>query len=235
GRRAGGRGRGGAPGPGRPPPRPGRPAGGDVRGFARRRATLSREQASAERPDVLVVLGGDGAILGAVRAFAADPVPTLGINFGRVGFLAAAETSHWKESLQEVLEGQAQIEPRMRLEARFLGENGQEHRAVALNDVVITRGAFQGLLTIALRVGQDWVTNYRADGLIVSTPSGSTAYSLAAGGPILSPTQEAIVVTPVCPQSLSHRALVLSAESDLSLTVSESRGATTLVVAGQGS
>src|SRR5262249_59907637 len=131
GRRAGGRGRGGAPGPGRPPPRPGRPAGGDVRGFARRRATLSREQASAERPDVLVVLGGDGAILGAVRAFADAPVPTLGINFGRVGFLAAAEAGHWEEALREILAGKGGVEPRTGLLAELETPDGAPFRPAA--------------------------------------------------------------------------------------------------------
>jgi NAD+ kinase len=129
--------------------------------------------------DLVVVLGGDGAILGAVRAFAAAPVPTLGINFGRVGFLASAEASHWKEALTEVLEGRAVVEPRMRVEAELVSASGAPVRAVALNDVVVTRGAFQGLLSIAIRVGEQWLTNYRADGLIVATASGSTAYSLA--------------------------------------------------------
>jgi NAD+ kinase len=214
----------------------------DVRAFYKRRQALSAADAARERPDLVVVLGGDGAILAAVRAFAEFPVPTIGINFGRVGFLASTETSRWRKALSEILEGRAVIEPRMRLQAELTTAESKEDparkadvvRAVALNDVVVTRGAYQGMLTLALKVGADWVTNYRADGLIVATPSGSTAYSIAAGGPILAPSMQAVAVTPICPQALSHRAIVLDASEELSLTVSEASGLTTLVIDGQG-
>ena len=205
-----------------------------------RRRTEGEEEADAiarhagDRLDVVVVLGGDGAILGAVRAFAASPVPTIGINFGRVGFLASAEASSWKEALGEVLEGRAIVEPRMRIEAELSSDSGEVVRAVALNDVVVTRGAFQGLLSVAMRVGEQWLTNYRADGLIVATASGSTAYSLASGGPILAPWMQDLVVTPISPQALSHRAIVLPAESELTLAITHAEGMTTLVVDGQG-
>jgi NAD+ kinase len=202
----------------------------DARGFAKRIA----EGASAPKPDLLIVLGGDGAILGAVRAFARAPVPTLGINFGRVGFLAAAEEAHWREALEAVLAGRAQIEQRLRLQADLHAAGSEVVRAIALNDVVLTRGAFQGMLELALSVGGRWVTNYRADGLIVSTPSGSTAYSMAAGGAILDPALDGIVITPICPQALSHRPLVLTGGSELELTLTRSSGITTLVVDGQG-
>lgn len=214
----------------------------DVRAFYKRRlagetdaqVAVARPDRPGDRPDVVVVLGGDGAILAAVRAFADDPVPTMGINFGRVGFLASAETAHWRETLEEILDGRAVLDPRMRLSAHWIGHNGERVEAVAMNDVVLTRGAYQGMLTLSLEVGDDWVTDYRADGLIVATPSGSTAYSMAAGGPILAPSMEGIVVTPICPQALSHRAIVLDAGKELSLDVRESSGVTTLVVDGQG-
>jgi NAD+ kinase len=214
----------------------------DVRAFYKRRQSLAPRDAEKERPDLVVVLGGDGAILAAVRAFAEAPVPTIGINFGRVGFLASTETSRWREALSEILEGRAVVEPRMRLQAELCTSSSREDparkaeviRAVALNDVVVTRGAYQGMLTLALKVGSDWVTNYRADGLIVATPSGSTAYSMAAGGPILAPSMQAVAVTPICPQALSHRAIVLDASAELCLTVSEASGLTTLVIDGQG-
>lgn len=202
----------------------------DVREFYKRRGEKRGEE---ERFDLVVVLGGDGAILAAVRAFADDPVPTIGINFGRVGFLASVEASHWKDSLALVIEGRAVIEPRMRLVAEFTSE-GRKTRAVALNDAVLTRGAFQGMLSIALRDGVDWVTNYRSDGLVVATPSGSTAYSMAAGGPILAPSMNAFVVTPVSPQALSHRPLVIDGDHELVLSVTHASGLTTLVVDGQG-
>jgi NAD+ kinase len=203
----------------------------DARGFYRSR---SERKADAGHPDLLVVLGGDGAILGAVRAFADAPVPTIGINFGRVGFLAAAEASHWEAALREILDGQAVVEPRVRLLAELETAEGAPVRAVALNDVVLTRGAYQGLLELSLSIGEEWVTNYRADGLIVSTASGSTAYSLAAGGPILAPTMQDLVLTPISPQSLSHRTILLPGSSELRLSITSASGITTLVVDGQG-
>lgn len=188
----------------------------------------------AARPDLVVVLGGDGALLGAVRAFGDDPVPTIGINFGRVGFLTSVESAHWREALEGVLSGSVQLEPRLRIEARLQIRGKAPARAVALNDVVLTRGAFQGMLELSLTVDGRWVTDYRADGLIVATPSGSTAYSLAAGGPILAPAMEAIVVTPICPHSLSHRPIVLEPDADLRIVLRVSSSIATLVVDGQG-
>lgn len=188
-------------------------------------------------PDLLVVLGGDGTILSAVRAFAAAPVPTLGIHFGRVGFLASVEAERWREALDEILGGNAVVEPRLRLVAT-LPTNGrpltEPLQPVALNDMVLSRGAYQGMLQVALRVGSDWLTNYRADGLIVATASGSTAHSLAAGGPILAPSMEGLVVTPICAQGLSQRPIVLHTDSVLQLSIVRSAGVTTLSVDGQG-
>lgn len=203
----------------------------DVREFYTLRA---EKRARSKTPDLIVVLGGDGAILAAVRAFSDDPVPTIGINFGRVGFLASVEATHWQESLLDILEGRAVIEQRMRLVAELQSKGRPSVRAVALNDAVLTRGAFQGMLSIALRDGADWVTNYRSDGLVVATPSGSTAYSMAAGGPILAPSMNAFVVTPVSPQALSHRPLVIDGDHELVLDVTRASGLTTLVVDGQG-
>jgi len=195
------------------------------------------EQSAAARrkrevPDLVVVLGGDGAILAAVRAFQDTPVPTIGINFGRVGFLASVEAGQWLEALEEVQRGRGVVEKRMRLSVELHG--AKTPTAVALNDAVITRGAFQGMLSIALKVGGHWVTNYRADGLVVATPSGSTAYSMAAGGPILAPSMQAFSVSPVSPQALSHRPLVVDGGETLELHVTRATGLTTLVVDGHG-
>jgi NAD+ kinase len=209
---------------------------GDVHAFS------STDAESSERPELVVVLGGDGAILSAVRAFARDPVPTLGINYGRLGFLASAQNTEWREALKEILDGRGLREPRMRL-AVGLGRDARgpgarrELVAVALNDVVIARGATQGMMSVALRVGGAWATNYRADGLIVATPSGSTAYSLASGGPVLAPSIDGIVITPISPQALSHRPIVLNADDELEVEVVDITGPATLVVDGaaQGS
>lgn len=182
------------------------------------------------RPQLVVVLGGDGALLGAVRAFSARPVPIVGINFGRVGFLTSVEARDWQSVLGGIFAGQGVLEPRLRLSARVRG--GAEW--IALNDVVFTRGAFQGMLELRLSADGRWVTDYRADGLIIATPSGSTAYSLAAGGPVLAPQMEGLVVTPICPHSLSHRPIVLEPQARLELVVSRASGITTMVVDGQG-
>src|SRR5690606_4758254 len=141
-----------------------------------REARIARGDGALVVPGLVVVLGGDGAMLTAVRAFAATPVPTLGINFGRVGFLASTPQSRWRDVLDGILEGRGVIEPRMRLavEAPSSGVRG-----VALNEAVVSREPEDAMVTMSLHVGDAWVTNYRADGLIVSTPSGSTAYSLS--------------------------------------------------------
>jgi NAD+ kinase len=207
---------------------------GDVRAFTRQRSELSDEQAAADRPDLVVVLGGDGAILGAVRAYALAPVPTLGINFGRVGFLASTPATRWRDSLEGILAGGGVVDLRMRLEAALQRNNRRDVSAVALNDVVVARGAHQGMLTLGLSVEGEWVTDYRADGLIVATPSGSTAHSLSAGGPILFPSMHGLIVTPVCPQGLSYRPIVLHPGSRLELVVKNAEGSTTLAVDGQG-
>jgi len=204
----------------------------DVRAFCDARDEQRARGEAVERPDLVVVLGGDGAMLGAVRAFRTDPVPTMGINFGRVGFLASTPASRWKDVLADVLAGKGVVEPRMRLSARFVS-NGVDLDAVALNDVVVSRGAHQGMLTTSLEVGDAWVADYRADGLIIATPSGSTAYSLSAGGPILAPHMHGIVVTPICAQGLANRPIVLAPDSELDVTVADAGGITTLVVDGQ--
>lgn len=182
----------------------------DVVAFGARAEAARAEGRALDAPDLVVVLGGDGAMLSSVRAFCETPVPTLGINFGRVGFLASTPQSRWREVLGGVLDGRGVIEPRMRLSVEL---PGLDRPAVALNDVVISREPQDAMLEIALEVGGAWVTNYRADGLILSTPSGSTAYSLSAGGPILAPTLLGVVVTPICSQALANRPLVLHPDS----------------------
>jgi NAD+ kinase len=202
----------------------------DVLAFCTAREAQRSEGGEPDRPDLAVVLGGDGMMLGAVRAFSQEPVPTLGINFGRVGFLAAVAAGQWQRVLRGVLDGKGVCEPRMRLAVRL--EDQAREVAVALNDVVVTRGSHQGMITAGLSVGDDWVTDYRADGLIVATPSGSTAYALSAGGPILAPSMLGLVVTPICSQSLANRPIVLHPDSHVAVTVVDATGITTLVVDG---
>jgi len=181
----------------------------DVRALARGEGLELRSA-----PDLVVVLGGDGSVLTAVQLFQDEPVPTIGINFGRVGFLASVEATRWREGLLEVLQGRALVEPRMRLSAR-LEQRAAQHTWTALNDVVLSRGSGPSMVSVRLFDGGARVADYRADGLIFATASGSTAYSLAAGGPILAPTMAAVVVTPISAHSLSHRPLVLGGAHEL--------------------
>ncbi|MFT7677751.1 MAG: NAD+ kinase [Planctomycetota bacterium] len=179
------------------------------------------------RPDLVVVLGGDGSVLTAVRSFGDDPVPVLGINYGRVGFLAPVEASAWRQGLLDALEGHATQELRMRLDVRT--PDGRSF--LALNDVVLARSPSTNMISLSLRADGDRVGDYRADGLILATPSGSTAYNLAAGGPILAPTMDGIVATPISAHTLSHRPLVLAPGADLRVEVLA--GPAQVVVDGQ--
>lgn len=200
----------------------------DVRAYGARPASPDEP-----RPDLIVVLGGDGSVLAVAQRHAAEPVPVVGVNFGHVGFLAPVEAHRWREDLGEVLAGRAQVEPRMMLEAHVGRGGGSGAVAVALNDVVLGRGASQSLVTLRLHVGGELVGDYRADGVVLATPSGSTAYSLAAGGPILAPDMNGIVVTPIAAHALANRPLVLSPDSRVEVTVLRAAGEATFAVDGR--
>ncbi len=185
-------------------------------------------------PDLVVVLGGDGSVLTAARLFQDAPVATIGVNFGRVGFLASLEGGAWREGLARVLEGRALIEDRMRLAAQIVRANGDVGaRTIAMNDVVISRGATPSMARFELVSGGRPVTTYRADGLIFATPSGSTAYSLAAGGPILDPALRAVVLTPISAHALSHRPLVIGHRAELEARVTDASGSVAVDVDGR--
>lgn len=184
--------------------------------------------------DLAVVLGGDGSVLTAARLFEGRPVPTIGINFGRVGFLASLEVSGWRDGLDDVFAGRALVEDRMRLGASVVRASGEVSPPIlAMNDVVISRGTTPSMAEFELVSAGRRVTSYRADGLIFATPSGSTAYSLAAGGPILDPALQAIVLTPISAHALSHRPLVLGPKASLEARVVNTGGAVALDVDGQ--
>jgi NAD+ kinase len=165
--------------------------------------------------DLIVVLGGDGTLLSvAGAAGAADvDVPILGVNFGSLGFLTEATLPELYPSLEAALGGRARVEPRMMLRATTLraGQALPEH--LALNDVVITKAARARMTDLCVSVGDEFVTRVKADGLIVATPTGSTAYNLAAGGPIVQPVIDALVLTPIAPHMLTNRPIVIPATS----------------------
>jgi NAD+ kinase len=163
--------------------------------------------------EIIIVLGGDGTMLSTCRLVADKGVPVLGINIGGLGFITEVQLDELYETMEKVLSGECPIEERLMLTAqvRRLGELIAEY--IVLNEVVINKAALARIIDLETYVNQNYVTTFKADGLIISTPTGSTAYSLSAGGPILYPTLDNIIITPICPHTLTNRAMVLPGDS----------------------
>lgn len=186
-------------------------------------ATCITDEAELDDIDFAIVLGGDGTIIHSARRLAQHEIPILGINLGNLGFLAEIEQSEWKKNLQQVLDGNYEIETRMMLEARVFEAGELVEEGYGLNDVVISRMALSRMVGFSVYVNDEFVNYYSADGLIMSTPTGSTAYNLSAGGPILAPHSEMIVMTPICPHSLTARSVVLSSNDVVKITFEHNR------------
>jgi len=190
---------------------------------------IPREQLG-EKIDLLIVLGGDGTLLSAARALGAHRVPILAVNLGALGFLTSVTLDELYPVLEEVLAGRHRTTERMMLEAEIFrrGQSFQRHRG--LNDAVANKAALARMLDFDVLVDGDHVGRYRADGLIVATPTGSTAYSLAAGGPIVQSELDAFVITPICPHMLTNRPLVIpgTARVELDFRAAEQLGYLTL-------
>ena len=169
--------------------------------------------------DALVVLGGDGTLLSMARAVGDLGVPILGVNLGGLGFLTATTLDEMLPALEALLAGEMAVEERMLLGARLVRGGQAAGEYIALNDVVITKSAMSRIIDLAVSVDGRHATAYRADGLIISTPTGSTAYNLSAGGPILFPTMDAVVLTPIAPHTLSNRPIVLPAAQRIDVTL----------------
>ena len=159
--------------------------------------------------DLLIVLGGDGTLLSAARLAADRKVPILAVNLGGLGFLTTVAQDEIYLILDEIFAGKHRVSERVMLEAEILRGGTVIRRQIALNDAVLNKAALARIMDLELRVDGEYVTTYKADGLIISTPTGSTAYSLAAGGPIVYPTVEAFVITPICPHTLTNRPIVI--------------------------
>ncbi|MBI2890405.1 MAG: NAD(+)/NADH kinase [Nitrospirae bacterium] len=173
----------------------------------------------SEGTDVLLVLGGDGTFLWGARVAGASGVPVLGINLGSLGFLTEVPLESMTHALEQLTHGDYEIFSRMRLAARLVRGGGTALSETVLNDAVITKGAIARMLEIEATVDERHLTTYRSDGLILATPTGSTAYSLAAGGPIVVPSVNCLVLTPICPHTLSNRALVLPEQSSVRISL----------------
>jgi NAD+ kinase len=178
--------------------------------------TVDRDRLPKEC-DLIVVLGGDGTLIGMADriANAGVDVPILGVNFGSLGFLTEVTRPELYGSLESALAGAAQIEERMMLRSRTWRDGAVFTDSIALNDVVITKGALSRIIDLSVDVGDHPVMRVRADGLIVASPTGSTAYNLAAGGPILHPEVDAVLLTPIAPHMLTNRPIVIPASSEI--------------------
>lgn len=165
--------------------------------------------AVADASQILLVLGGDGTMLAAARLAAPRQIPILPINMGSLGFLTSFTLNELYPALEETLAGHSSISQRVMLQAELLRAGSTIESQGALNDVVIHKGALARMIQLELSINSDFVCRYRADGLIVSSPTGSTAYSLSAGGPIVHPAVEAFIITPICPHMLTDRPVVV--------------------------
>ena len=176
-------------------------------------------EACMEQTDVILTIGGDGTILHVANLTLSYHKPILGINLGRCGFLATCEVDELETKLSAVARGRYSLDSRMLLYVRVLGDDGWEGHA--LNDVVVTKGRLQQAIDFSVYCDDILVEHFRGDGVIVATPTGSTAYSLAAGGPIVEPTAENMIVTPICPHSLATPPMVFAQERKINICVGQ--------------
>ena len=169
---------------------------------------LSREQI-ADNSEILVVLGGDGTLLAAARVAASRGIPILPVNMGSLGFLTSFTVDELYPALEETLAGRSSMSERVMLDVELLRGSASLDKQHVLNDAVVNKSALARMIELELCIDGDFVCRYRADGLVVATPTGSTAYSLSAGGPIVHPSVEAFVITPICPHTLTDRPVVV--------------------------
>lgn len=195
-------------------------------------ACMARSEIAAIA-DLLIVLGGDGTLLATARAVHERSVPILAVNLGALGFLTVTTQEELYPTLEAILAGNYQTEPRVRLEAEVLREGAIASSYIALNDAVLNKGAIARLLDFDVWVDERFMSTYKSDGLIVATPTGSTAYSLAAGGPVVVPQVNAFIVTPICAHTLTNRATVLPDSVCLEITMRDHQESVYLTVDGQ--
>ena len=186
-----------------------------------------------EKVDLVLVLGGDGTILRVARSLVGIDLPIMGINLGDMGFLTAMEVSELKKGLIMVLSGEYEVQERMMLSARVMRSHQEMARYEALNDIVISKGPFSRIIELVTYINHDFLEKYPGDGVIISTPTGSTGYSLSAGGPIVNPSLHVIVITPICPHLLHHRSVIVNREDEIRMQVFTRHAEVVLTVDGQ--
>lgn len=183
---------------------------------------LTDEDVIRREADLVLVLGGDGTLIHAAAVLDGRPAPILGVNMGSLGFLTEVPQSEMYQALELVLAGQATMSARMKLRVhlhRGGGHGPPEVDAEVLNDAVIAKGALSRMVELDTRISGDYVTTYKADGVIVSTPTGSTAYALAANGPIVYPTMRGVIVSPICPHTLTQRPIVVPDDQNIEIVL----------------
>lgn len=188
-----------------------------------------------QKVDCTISLGGDGTFLRGARLMAPYGIPVLGINMGTLGFLTELEVSEIDNALDKLICGQYYLEDRMMLEAKLLRNNEIIDAFVGLNDVVINKGPLARLNTLEIFMENDFITTYQADGVIISSPTGSTAYSLSAGGPIVYPEVDIIIITPICPHTLQNRPMVVPSDRSMRILISNQQSDSMLTIDGQNS
>jgi len=194
---------------------------------------LTRDEMAVRGPDLVIVLGGDGTLLSAARAFAHNNIPLLSVNLGSLGFLTEVPLADLYATLQAWSEGTASIERRSLIHAELYSAGVRTRQWDALNDVIVAKGAIARMADFAVEIDGQAMATFRADGVILSTPTGSTAYNLSAHGPIVMPTVNAMLVTPICPHLLTIRPIVVPGESSINVRVVGVRNEVYLTVDGQ--
>lgn len=196
-------------------------------------ASTPREEMPQEHPNLIIVLGGDGTLLAAARAFAHTPTPILGVNLGSLGFLTEIPLSDLYTSLEAWCDNCASVEVRDMMHTELLRDGKVLKHWDALNDIVVSKGAIARMSEYTVEIDKQFVATMRADGVIICTPTGSTAYNLAAAGPIVMPSVNALVVTPICPHLLTIRPIVVPGDAEVNIRVEGVPNLTYLTVDGQ--
>ncbi|SNX55375.1 NAD(+)/NADH kinase [Thermoanaerobacterium sp. RBIITD] len=183
--------------------------------------------------DFIIVLGGDGTILNVARQCAPYSTPILGVNLGHLGFLAEVDNGDIFDAIEKIYIGEYTIDKRMMIEASVVKNDMEIVNFIALNDIVVTRGAFSRMVQLKAFVNEQYLDTYLADGIIISSPTGSTAYSLSAGGPIVYPNVELLVITPICPHTLHSRSIIVSEKDRVKLIIDEGNQDVMITTDGQ--
>ncbi|MGB8450943.1 MAG: NAD(+)/NADH kinase [Anaerocolumna sp.] len=176
-----------------------------------------------DNTECAIVLGGDGTIIQAANDLAGKGIPILGINLGTLGFLAETEKNNIYEALDSLYTGKLSLESRMMLHGSIYSNCKVAYKGTVLNDIVITRSGFSRIISVSIYVNNEFVDRYRGDGVIISTPTGSTGYNLSSGGPVVKPDASIMIITPICPHTLNSRSIVVSSKDSVKIKIDESK------------